>query len=118
MAEKAINIAAIWSLEQELQFSSKKVKIVQFTYKRNSDFGSLLINGSKLELSKEAKLLDVTLSSELNRKPHITRNTRKATTTLMQCRQIVGKTWGIIMSYQSRRMHVCSGLAVSAKSIL
>ena len=26
-------------------------------------------------------------------KPHITRITRKATTALLQCRQIVGKTW-------------------------
>ena len=50
------------------------------------------MNGSKLELSKEARLLEITLHSKLTRKPHIT---RKATTGLMQRRQIVGKTWGI-----------------------
>ena len=44
----------------------------------------------KIELSKEARLLGVTPG-----KPHITRITRKATTALMQCRQIVGKTWRI-----------------------
>ena len=53
------------------------------------------MNGSKLELSKEARLLGVSLDSKLTWKPHITRITRKATTALMQCRQIVGKTWGI-----------------------
>ena len=53
------------------------------------------MNGTKLELSKEARLLSVTLDSKLTWKPHITRITRKATTALMQCRQIVGKTWGI-----------------------
>ena len=50
------------------------------------------MNGTKLELSKEARLLGVTLDSKLTWKPHIT---HKATTALMQCRQIVGKTWGI-----------------------
>ena len=57
--------------------------------------GSLSIIGSKHELSKEARLLGVTLDSKLTWKPHITRITRKATTALMQCRQIVGKTWRI-----------------------
>ena len=57
MAQKAINIPANWALEQELQFSSKKTEIVLFTHKRNPDLGSLSMNGTKLELSKEARLL-------------------------------------------------------------
>ena len=40
MAQKAINIATNWASEQELQFSSKKTEIVQFTLKRNPDLGS------------------------------------------------------------------------------
>ena len=93
MAQKVISIAANWALEQELQFSSKKTEIVLFTHKRNPDLGSLSMNGTKL--SKEARLLGVTLDSKLTWKPHITRITRKATTALMQCRKIEGKTWGI-----------------------
>ena len=89
MAQKAINIAANWASEQEPQFSSKKTEIVLFTIKRIPDLGSLSMNGSKLKLSKEARLLGVTLDSKLTWKLHIT---RKATTGLMQCRQIVGKT--------------------------
>ena len=50
------------------------------------------MNGSKLELSKIATLLGVTLDSKLTWKPHITRITRIATTALMQCRQFEGKT--------------------------
>ena len=95
MAQKAINIAANWASDQGLQFSSKKTKIILFTHQRNPDLGSLSMNGTKLELSKEARLLGATLDSKLTWKPHITRITRKATTALMQCRQIVGKTWGI-----------------------
>ena len=127
MAQKAINIAENCALEQELQFSCKKTEIVLFTHKRNPNLGSLSMNGTKLELSKEARLLGVTLYSRLTWKPHITRITRKATTALMQCRQIVGKTWGITPSMmkwiytavicQPCRMHVCPGLAVSTKSI-
>ena len=122
--QKAINIAENYALEQELQFSCKKTEIVLFTHKRSPDLGSLSMNGTKLELSNEARLLGVTLYSKLTWKPHIT---RKATTALMQCRQIVGKTWGITPSMmkwiytavicQLCRMHVCSGLAVSTKSI-
>ena len=95
IAQKAINIAANWASEQELQFGSKKTEIVLFTHKRNPDLGYLSMNGSKLELSKEARLLGVTLESKLTWKPHIARITRKAIIALMQCRKIVGKTWKI-----------------------
>ena len=63
MAQKAISIAANWASEQELQSSSKKTKIVLFTHKRKPDLGSLSINGSKLELFKEASPLGVILDS-------------------------------------------------------
>ena len=94
MAQKAINIAANWALEQELQFSSKKTEIVLFTHKWNPNLGSLSMNRSKLELSKKARLLGVTQDSKLTWKPHKPL-TSKATSALMQCRQIEGKTWGI-----------------------
>ena len=87
-----INIAANWAWEQELQFSSKKTEIVLFTHTRNPDLGSLSMNGSKLKVSEEARLLGVTLDSKLTCKPYINRIARKATTAFMQCRQIVGKT--------------------------
>ena len=77
MAHKAINIAAS---EQELQFSSKKTETVPFTHKRNPDLGSLSMNGLKLELSKEARLLGVILDSKLTWKSYITGITHKATT--------------------------------------
>ena len=111
MAQKAINIATNWALDQELQLSSKKTEIILFTHKRNPDLGSLSMNGTKLERSKEARLLGVTLDSKLTWKPHITRITRKATTALMQCRQIVGNTTIYdemdIHSYDTSNHFVC-----------
>ena len=53
------------------------------------------MKGTKLELSKKARLLGVTLDSKITWKPHFTRITRKATTALMQCRQIVVTRWRI-----------------------
>ena len=123
MAQKAINIAANWASEQELQFSSKKAKIVLFSHKRNPGLGSLSMSGSKLELFEEARLLAVTQDSKLAWKPHINRISRKATTALMQCRKIVVKTWGIkpsMMNFSSNHvvcMCMCPGLVVSTKSI-
>ena len=53
MAQKAINIAASWALEQELQYSSKKTEIVLFTHKRNPDLGSLSINSTNLNFPRK-----------------------------------------------------------------
>ena len=58
MAQKAINIAENCALEQELQFSCKKTEIVLFTFTNGiQTWGSLSMNGTKLELSNEARLL-------------------------------------------------------------
>ena len=66
MAQKAVNIAENCALEQELQFSCKKTEIVLFTHKRNPDLGSLSMNGTKLELSNEARLLGVYSRQQVN----------------------------------------------------
>ena len=94
-AQKALNIASNWALNQELQFSSKKTEIVFFANKKKPDFETLRLNGHQLEISKEATLLGVTLDSKLTWKPHITRMARKATVALLQCRQIVSRAWGL-----------------------
>ena len=66
-----------------------------FTHKRNLNLGSLSLNGPKLELFMKAKLLGVSLDNKLTWKRHITRIGHKATTVLIQYRQIVDKTWEI-----------------------
>ena len=64
IAQEAINFAANWASQQELQFSSKKIGLVQFTHKRNPDLGFLLMNVSKLELFKEVRLLGIIVDSK------------------------------------------------------
>ena len=53
-----------WALEKELQFSSKRTEIVLFSHKRNPALGFLSMNFLELELSKETRLLGVTLDSK------------------------------------------------------
>ena len=84
------DMAKNWASEQKLQFSSKKTEIVLCTHKRNPDLDSLSKNFLKLELSKEARLVGVTVDSKLTWKPH-TGISNKATTALMQFRHIEGK---------------------------
>ena len=93
--QKALNIASNWAHNQELQFSSTKTEIVLFTNKRKPDFGTLRLNGRQLEISKKATLLGVILHSKLTWKPHISRIARKAIAALLQCRQIMGRAWGL-----------------------
>ena len=94
-AQRALDIAVEWARINELKFSSKKTEIVLFTRKRKSTMGNLFMNGQELKFSTEAKLLGVTLDSKLTWKTHITQTAAKATAVLMQCRQAVGKRWGL-----------------------
>ena len=71
MAQKAINIAENCALETRV-LAARKTEIVLFTHKRIPDLGSLSMNGTKLKLSKEVRLLGVTLDSKLTWKSFIT----------------------------------------------
>ena len=95
----------LWNKSYSL--AARKPRLYCSLTNRIQTLGSLSMNGTKLELSNEARLLGVTLDSKLTWKPHITRITRKATTALMQCRQIVGKTWGITPSMMKLDIHSC-----------
>ena len=53
------------------------------------------LNRRQLKISNEVTLLGVTLDSKLTLKPHITQIARKATAALLQCKQIVGRAWGL-----------------------
>ena len=94
-AQQALNIATEWANINGLQFSEKKTEIVLFSHKRKFSVGTLRLNGKKLNLSEEARLLGVTLDSKLTWKNHITNVSKKAVSSLMQCKQFLGKMWGM-----------------------
>lgn len=93
-AQKIVDIAERWAHENEMQFSSSKTEVVVFTHRRKWEMRKLRVNGQLIEYSKSARLLGVTLDSKLTWKEHINKSTSKATTALMQCGRLMGKTWG------------------------
>ena len=67
-----------------------------FTWRRKWELPSnLQLDGKTLKLDKTTKFLGVHLDSKLNFNVHIKHIAKKATTSLMQCRQAVGPTWGL-----------------------
>jgi hypothetical protein len=53
------------------------------------------VGNTTIGLSNSAKFLGVTLDNKLNYKEHISNITKKATSSLMQCKKAVGPTWGL-----------------------
>ena len=54
-----------------------------------------LLNGVRLELSREAKHLGVVLDQKLTWKPHLEKVLKKATAAIWTCRRLLGRTWGL-----------------------
>jgi len=78
-----------------LSISALKTKIVMFTWNRKWTLRPVKVGNTTIELSNSVKFLGVTLDSKLNFNEHITNITKKATTSLMQCKRAVGPTWGL-----------------------
>ena len=94
-AQKALNIASNWAHNQELQFSSKKTETVLFTKKGSRISEPAFKRTPARNFPKSNTTIGVTLDSKLTWKLHIPRIARKATVALLQCRQIVGRAWGL-----------------------
>ena len=59
------------------------------------EFRPIKVGNTPIELSPSAKFLGVTLDSKLNFNEHIDKITKKATSSLIQCRRAVGPTWDL-----------------------
>ena len=84
-----------WCQSKGLSISALKTKVVMFTWNRKWTLRPIKVGNTTIELSKSAKFLGVTLDSKLNFNEHILNITKKATSSLMQCRRAVGPTWGL-----------------------
>ena len=92
---RTINTIEKWCHTKGLTISTLKTKIVMFTWNRKWSLRPIKMGGTPIELSPSAKFLGVTLDSKLNFNEHIDKITKKATSSLMQCRRAVGPTWGL-----------------------
>ena len=92
---RTIDTIEKWCHTKGLTISTLKTKIVMFTWNRKWSLRPIKVGDTPIELSPSAKFLGVTLDSKLNFNEHIDKITKKATSSLMQCRRAVGPTWGL-----------------------
>ena len=93
--QKSLNTISAWCAESGLTLSTLKTHAVMFTWRKKWSFSEpLTINGEDIKMENSTKLLGVTLDSKLTWHEHIVKQCNKAKNILMQCRRVVGPTWG------------------------
>ena len=96
VTQKSLDAIEEWCKESGLQLSVMKTHSVMFTWKRKWNFTKpLKVNGTEIEIKNSTKFLGVILDSKLSWNDHIETQSKKAKGILMQCRRVVGPTWGV-----------------------
>jgi len=93
--QQDIKIMEEWAKEHGLSFNVNKTKLMLFTNRRNIRKPDIFLYGKKIEWVSEMKYLGVLIDDKLNWLPHVKKAAQKATFTMLQCRRMVGKTWGL-----------------------
>ena len=84
-----------WCDSKGLNISALKTKIVMFTWNRKWSIRPIRVCGQTIELSKEVKLLGITIDNKLNFNTHVDTITKKCIGLLFQCKRAIGPTWGL-----------------------
>ena len=90
-----IKLMEKWASSHSLRFNVSKTKLMFFTRRRNYTKPDIFLYGEKIEYVSEMKYLGVLIDDKLSWLPHIKKTAQKATYTLMQCKKMVGKSWGL-----------------------
>ena len=93
--QEAANTMEQWATDNGLRFNASKCKLMLFTRKRAQIKYPVYINGEEVEYVKEYKYLGVTFSDNLSWKTHMSNIAKRATITFLQCRTMLGRTWGL-----------------------
>ncbi|CAK1594967.1 unnamed protein product [Parnassius mnemosyne] len=96
LTQAALRIVERWCREHDLTVNPNKTVLVMFTQKRKlNNYHLPSLFSTKLQLSSEVKYLGLTLDSKLNWNKHIENKINKASITFWQCRNMIGKRWGL-----------------------
>jgi ribonuclease HI len=93
--QRDIDIMEQWAADHSLSFSASKTKLMLFTKKNNPKLPKIYMYGTELEFVPHFKYLGVTFRSDLKWDLHIRHITDKATTSMMYCRRMISKSWGL-----------------------
>lgn len=91
----AINIVQEFALSVHLSVNPEKVATMVFTRSRVEVTHQLSMFGKPLKLVKEFKYLGLLIDDKLDWKKHMLSRVDKARKVLFQCRNLVGKTFGL-----------------------
>ena len=90
---RAINA---WCKSVGLKLSALKSQLVIFTHRKNITItDAIQVDGNPIPVCESTKFLGITLDSKLNWNEHVRKQTKKAKMILMQCRRVIGPTWGL-----------------------
>lgn len=93
--QKGLNITKNWCKTAGLNLNPKKTAVVVFTRRTKlPGMKPILLNGVEVASQKQFKYLGVTLDSTLIWDQHVNNVCEKATTAMMICRRLAGKSWG------------------------
>ena len=95
MIQRDIYIIEQWATDHNLKFNIGKTKLMLFTNRRNFSRPNIYLYGERIDYVSEIKYLGVLIDDKLSWLPHIKKTAQKATFTLMQCRKMIGKSWGL-----------------------
>jgi retron-type reverse transcriptase len=96
LTQQNLNKVTEWAGNHGLKFSHLKTEIVIFTHRRKWVLpDTLKLYGQELQIKRATKYLGVMLDSRLTWNLHLENRIQRTTCTLMQCRRVIGKTWGL-----------------------
>ena len=94
--QKGLNAINAWCKTVGLKLSALKSHIVIFTHRKKVKIGDpVKIEGNPIDVTHSTKFLGITLDNKLNWNEHVNKQIKKAKNILMQCRKVVGPTWGL-----------------------
>ena len=93
--KEAVKVLEKWASDNCLKVNASKTKLMLFTNSRNIKKPVIKMNGELIEYVSEFKYLGVTFSDNFSWKKHIQNVAKRATGTFMQCRTMMGRTWGL-----------------------
>jgi ribonuclease HI len=93
--QEAANTMQKWASDHGMKHNASKCKLMLFSRKRKKTYPKIYINGEEIEYVSQYKYLGVIFTNNLSWGPHIESITKRATNIFLQCRLMLGRTWGL-----------------------
>ena len=93
--KRDIVILQTWARKHKLNFSPSKTKLMLFSRRKERIQPELKIGDQVISWVDDFKYLGMHLDNKLNWNEHLKQTLKKATYTLVRCRMLLGRHWGL-----------------------